>query len=936
LGGRVASTLVAIALAALPAASARAADPVLAAAGDIACESGSTVTSTACEQSSTASLLQTLQPTAIAPLGDEQYNHGTYAEFTAPGAFGATWGALGIPFHPVPGNHEYDQSATAAGYFQYFGTAAPASYYSYDLGQWHVVALDSNCDDDGCANRDSSDGVVSTAEVNWLKTDLAQNTGKCVLAYWHHPLFSSGDVGGSTGVKPLWTALYTAHADLVLNGHEHHYERFGPQDPTGVATTAGIREIVVGTGGHDIEQNGFSSPPADNSQLRDNSHFGALVLTLHPHSYDWAFKATPDGSTVVDSGTASCHEQPPVATTGQANPVGQTTATLAGSVNPQGQATTYHFEYGTTSSYGASTTSASGGSGTTSQPLSAGVTGLSPSTTYHFRIVATNASGTTDGADQTFTTQPPPPSVTTGQANPVGQTSATVAGSVDPHGVATTYHFDYGTTSSYGASTADESAGSGTGTQSVSANVGGLAPATTYHFRLVATSASGTTDGTDQTFTTQTAPPSATTGEANPVGQTTATLNGSVDPDGQATTYHFDYGTTSGYGSSTSDSSAGSGSGAQPVSAAIAGLTPSTTYHFRVVATNRFGTAYGADQTFTAGKSPPGASTGSATSISQTAATLNGAVDPHGQSASYHFDYGTTSSYGTSTPGSSAGSGTASQPVSADITGLTPGATYHFRIVATNASGTTYGSDQTFTTESPPPSATTGQANAVGQTSAALNGSVDPHGVATTVHFDYGTTSGYGASTAGTAVGSGSGSQPVSAGIGGLAPSTTYHFRVVASSASGTTYGADQTFTTAAPPSVPAQTNPGTTPPAPKPSFRLIPRRSEALLLRRGLLIGLTCPAPCTARAALEGWLRVKSGHHHGPIRLGRGRTRLGHAGKTTFVIRLTARAQRQLGRLRLEIVLDVRVTGDHPTRQTQAFTLNRAVRSAAAAFAPF
>jgi len=254
---------------------------------------------------------------------------------------------------------------------------------------------------------------------------------------------------------------------------------------------------------------------------------------------------------------------------------------------------------------------------TTSQPLSAEVTGLSPSTTYHFRIVAANASGTTDGADQTFTTQPPPPSVTTGQANPVSQTTATVAGGVDPHGLATTYHFDYGTTSSYGSSTGGASGGSGSGSESVSANVGGLMPSTMYHFRLVATNASGTTDGSDQTFTTQAAPPSATTAEANPVGQTTATLNGSVDPHGQATTYHFDYGTSSSYESSTSDSSAGPGSGAQSVSATIGGLTPATTYHFRVVATNRDGTAYGADQTFTAGKSPPGATTGSATSISQ-------------------------------------------------------------------------------------------------------------------------------------------------------------------------------------------------------------------------------------------------------------------------------------------------------------------------------
>jgi hypothetical protein len=396
----LAAVPVVAALALLPSAAARAADPMLAAAGDIACPTGSTSDSTNCEQALTAALLQAQAPTAVAPLGDEQYDSGTLTEFDAAGAFDRTWGKLPPRFHPVPGNHEYADT-TAAGYFSYFGAAAgPAGgYYSYDLGQWHLVALNSNCDDSGCANHDSNDGAVTTAEAAWLKTDLDQHAGMCTLAYWHHPLFSSGQIGDSAGVKPLWTELYAHRADVILNGHEHHYERFAPQDPTGTATTAGIAEFVVGTGGHDIGSDTFTTPAAANSEVRDYAHFGALLLTLHPHSYDWAFKAA-DGST-IDSGSSLCHAQPPLATTGPPSAVAQTNATLSGTVDPRGEQTTYRFETGTTPAYGTSTAP---GTAAGAGPVAAAVGGLARGTTYHFRLVATNASGTTAGADAVLTT----------------------------------------------------------------------------------------------------------------------------------------------------------------------------------------------------------------------------------------------------------------------------------------------------------------------------------------------------------------------------------------------------------------------------------------------------------------------------------------------------------------------------------------------------
>ena len=152
--------------------------------------------------------------------------------------------------HPVPGNHEYDTSG-AAGYFEYFGdndvtTGSPGGYYSFNIGSWHVIALNSDCSASGCS--DSVAGTTSTAQVTWLQSDLAANRSPCVLAYWHHPLFSAGDIGDSPGVAPLWTALYNAHADVILNGHDHLYERYAQMDPNGNATTNGIREFVVGTG----------------------------------------------------------------------------------------------------------------------------------------------------------------------------------------------------------------------------------------------------------------------------------------------------------------------------------------------------------------------------------------------------------------------------------------------------------------------------------------------------------------------------------------------------------------------------------------------------------------------------------------------------------------------------------------------------------------
>jgi hypothetical protein len=278
-------------------------DPVVAAAGDIACDpadpayAGGTGTSTACHMLATSTLLSSTHPTAVLALGDEQYDSATLTAFQQ--SYGPTWGLAKAITHPVPGNHEYDTSA-AAGYYSYFGAAAgnPATgYYSFDLRAWHIVALNGECASvGGC-------GAGSPQEL-WLKADLAAHPAACTLAVWHEPRFSSDYGGNDSTYAVFWQDLYAAGADLVLNGHNHQYERFAPQDPNANSDPAhGLVELVVGTGGKSHFIFGISQP---NSLVRNNDTYGILLLTLHASSYDWQF--VPEaGMTFTDAGTAPCH-----------------------------------------------------------------------------------------------------------------------------------------------------------------------------------------------------------------------------------------------------------------------------------------------------------------------------------------------------------------------------------------------------------------------------------------------------------------------------------------------------------------------------------------------------------------------------------------------------------------------------------------------------
>ena len=268
-------------------------DPTVLAAGDIACSPSAKVTASTCHQKATSNLLVNYKPNYVLPLGDNQYENGTAYEYSH--SFDPTWGRLKDRMRPVPGNHEYHTSG-ASGYFDYFGTRAGQrgnGYYSYNVGTWHVIALN------------SSIGRSSTSpQVAWLKQDLASNSTKCTLVYWHHPRFSSGEHGNDSSVAPFWQVLYSANADVVLNGHDHGYERFAPQTPTGTQDQKrGMREFVVGTGGKSLRPFGTIKP---NSQARQSRVFGVLELTLHASGYDWKF--IPEaGANFKDSGWSSCH-----------------------------------------------------------------------------------------------------------------------------------------------------------------------------------------------------------------------------------------------------------------------------------------------------------------------------------------------------------------------------------------------------------------------------------------------------------------------------------------------------------------------------------------------------------------------------------------------------------------------------------------------------
>ena len=393
------------------------------------------------------------------------------------------------------------------------------------------------------------------------------------------------------------------------------------------------------------------------------------------------------------------------------------------------------------------------------------------------------------------------PTVTTIAVSSITSTSASSGGNATSDGGYTVTAKGVCWSISSNPTTSDSKTTNGTGTGSFTSSITGLSPDTTYQVRAYATNSEGTTYGSDVSFTTlSVTQPSATTSAANPVSSGSATLNGLVNPNGVSTTAIFEYGITTGYGSTaTATPGTLTGTSSQSVSASITGLNAGSTYHFRVKATNNAGTTYGSDYSLTTASAVPTVVTSSAGSVSTEAATLNGTVNPNGASTTYYFQYGKTSSYGLFTAPMGAGSGSNETSAGIYIVGLNSNTMYHYRLVAYNGLGTTYGDDKTFTTAAPPattPTMTTGWATSVTDTSAKLNGTINPNGADTTYYFEYGTTTSYGSTTTATSAGSGTSDVSVNADLTGLGTSTTYHFRLKGANSAGTINGSDLTFTT--------------------------------------------------------------------------------------------------------------------------------------------
>ena len=365
-------------------------DPVIAAVGDIACDpanpnfNGGAGTSANCRQRYTSNLAVGTGLTAVLPLGDAQYECGSLQAFQQ--SYDPSWGRVKSITHPAVGNHEYlttggtgcdASNAGAQGYFSYFGASAGTAgqgYYSYDVGSWHIVALNSNCGDAGGCS-------PSTAQGRWLASDLAAHTNTCTLAYWHIPLFSSGGRAAPNS-QSFWTALYAAGADVILNGHDHTYERFAPQDPSGRRDDAkGIREFIVGTGGANHTSFTTIMP---NSEVRNSSTYGILKLTLHSTSYDWQF-APEAGATFTDSGTAQCTGQsdttPPSPPSGLIAAPGQTSVGLSWSAASDNVAVAGYNVYVGGTRVGSTAATAYTASG------------LSCGTSYDFAVEAFDAAG---------------------------------------------------------------------------------------------------------------------------------------------------------------------------------------------------------------------------------------------------------------------------------------------------------------------------------------------------------------------------------------------------------------------------------------------------------------------------------------------------------------------------------------------------------------
>src|ERR687890_652463 len=387
-------------------------DPVLVGAGDFGSRRSLGDEATA---GLLAGLLAGVEGT-VATFGVNAYPRGTAANFEE--CYDPTWGAFMAITRPSPGNHE---AAGSSAYFDYFGAAAGEpgkGYYSYDLGSWHVISLNSNCSAlvGGCA--------PGSPQEQWLKADLAAHSNACTLAYWHHPRFSSGMHGDHSIVAPFWDDLYQAGADVVLNGHDHVYERFAPLNPSGQSDPPqGIRQFTVGTGGAELTEFNRINPTSERQIAGFN---GVLEMELHPDGYDWQFVTAPNGRT-ADSGSASCHgalSGPPTDTT-------LTTTTTTGTA-----ATTTGTTTGTTATATRTMGTTTGTTGTTTGTTTGNTTSTTSTTdTTDAATTGTTTAASSTGAANTTTTTTTTNGATTNSGNSTSANDGVIRETIPNEGV---------------------------------------------------------------------------------------------------------------------------------------------------------------------------------------------------------------------------------------------------------------------------------------------------------------------------------------------------------------------------------------------------------------------------------------------------------------------------------------------------------------------
>ncbi len=576
------------------------------------------------------------------------------------------------------------------------------------------------------------------------------------------------------------------------------------------STTATSGGTITSDGGATITANGVcwstnANPSTTDSKTVDDNTTGQFVSSINGlttgATYNVRAYATNSVGTAYGADMSfSTLGQAPSGLTQPATNITATGATLNGTVNANYLSTTVTFEYGITTTYGGTATATqSPVTGNSITNASVDISGLTPGTTYHYRIKTVNSLGTTYGDDMSFITSGQAPSAITQAACCFSTTGATLNGSVNANSLSTVVTFEYGLTTTYGSSvTATQSPVIGNTNSSVNVVLSGLTPGTTYHFSVKAVNSIGTVYGGDLSFTTLGQLPVGTTQSATNISSSGATLNGTVNPNYLSTTITFEYGTTTGYGSTVMASQSPiTGSSGMIVSSDISGLTGGTTYHFRVKAVNSLGTVYGDDMSFTTSGFAPTSLTQSATNVSSTTSTLNGIVNANYLTTTVTFEYGISTSYGnTVTSSQSPITGGASTNVSANIAGLLPGTTYHFRVKAVNSLGTVYGNDMIFTTLAGAPTLTTTVISGVTTTTASSGGNITSDGgsAVTSRGVCWGTSSGATVSSSHTSDGTGSGA--FTSSLTGLTANTTYYVRAYATNSVGTAYGNEVAFKT--------------------------------------------------------------------------------------------------------------------------------------------